>query len=43
MTVTMHAMQLSYPLGFDSLEGRGEVVMAVVVVKCPSHLNQEGD
>ena len=39
----MPAMWLSYPLGFESLEGGGDVVMAVVVVKCPSGHNQEGD
>ena len=43
LAFTMHVMRLSYPLGFESLEGGGEVVMAVVVVKCPSCHNQEGD
>ena len=40
LAFTMHVMRLSYPLGFESLEGGGEVVMAVVVVKCPSCHNQ---
>ena len=43
LAFTMHVMRLSYPLGFESLEGGGEVVMAVVVVKFPSCHNQEGD